>query len=62
MINNNSNNSTTTKGTVILQTEVLPATKDFLKLEALVRRVTMGELINELVEQYQSLSVPKKTS
>ena len=46
----NTNNSTTTKGTVILQTEVSQETKYFLKLESLHRGITMGALINQLVE------------
>lgn len=57
----NTNNSTTTKGTVILQTEVSQETKLFLKLESLHRGITMGVLINQLVEGARP-PVSEKTS
>lgn len=57
----NTNNSTTTKGTVILQTEVSQETKFFLKLESLHRGITMGALINQLVEGARP-PVSEKTS
>lgn len=54
----------TTPTTVInvkLQTEILTTTKDYLRIEAVRRRITMGQLIDEWV-QLLCESVPETTS
>jgi hypothetical protein len=47
-------------GMVTLQTGVLRETKDFLRLESVRRRVSMGILIDEMVKLF--FSVPESTS
>jgi len=43
-----------------LQTSVAPETHIYLRLEALRRRLTMGQLLDEIVGRY--IDVPKSTS
>jgi hypothetical protein len=47
-------------GMVTLQTGVLRETKDFLRLESVRRRVSMGILIDEMVKFF--FNVPESTS
>lgn len=49
-------------GNVKLQTEVLAVTKNYLRIEAVRRHLTMGQLIDEWVQLLLSESVPKSTS
>lgn len=49
-------------GNVKLQTEVLAVTKNYLRIEAVRRHLTMGQLIDEWVQLLLSEGVPKSTS
>lgn len=51
-----------TDGGVKLQTEVSVTTKNYLRLEAVRRHLTMGQLIDELVQMFCQQDVPKSTS
>jgi hypothetical protein len=51
-----------TDGGVKLQTEVSRETKNYLRLEAVRRHLTMGELIDEIVQMFCQQDVPKSTS
>jgi len=46
---------------VKLQTEVNENTKNYLRIEAIRRRLTMGQLLDEIVKMF-CLDVPKSTS
>lgn len=47
---------------VKLQTEVSENTKSYLRIEAIRRHLTMGQLIDEIVTLFSSGDVPKITS
>jgi len=51
-----------TDGGVKLQTEVSLATKNYLRVEAVRRHLTMGQLIDEIVQMFCQQDVPKSTS
>lgn len=63
MTNNNINISPvlTTSG-VKLQTEVSADTKSYLRIEAIRRSLTMGQLLDEIVKLLLSGDIPKITS
>lgn len=64
MIDNNETDDdivTITSG-VKLQTEVSEATKSYLRLEAIRRHLTMGQLLDEIVKLFCNGDVPKITS
>ncbi|MEG4964567.1 hypothetical protein, partial [Microcoleus sp. K4-C2] len=64
MINDNEIDITaivTTSG-VKLQTEVSEITKSYLRIEAIRRKMTMGQLIDWIVESFSSIDLPKSTS
>jgi hypothetical protein len=46
---------------VKLQTEVNESTKNYLRIEAIRRRLTMGQLLDEIVRMF-CIDVPKSTS
>jgi hypothetical protein len=47
---------------VKLQTEVSVTTKNYLRVEAVRRHLTMGQLIDEIVQMFCQQDVPKSTS
>lgn len=47
---------------VKLQTEVSVTTKNYLRVEAVRRHLTMGQLIDEIVQMICQQDVPKSTS
>jgi hypothetical protein len=49
-------------GGVKLQTEVSVTTKNYLRLEAVRRHLTMGQLIDEILQMFCQQDVPKSTS
>ncbi|MEG4032082.1 hypothetical protein QUA26_28185 [Microcoleus sp. Pol12A4] len=51
----------TTNIGVKLQTEVNENTKNYLRIEAIRRHLTMGQLLDEIVKMF-CLDVPKSTS
>jgi hypothetical protein len=51
-----------TNNGVKLQTEVSRDTKNYLRLEAVRRQLTMGQLIDEIVKIFSQQDVPKSTS
>ena len=53
-------NAVTTNSTVKLQTEVSKLTKNYLRLEAIRRGLTMGQLLDELLKMFYD--VPEITS
>jgi hypothetical protein len=48
-------------GTVKLQTSVTSATREFLRLESLRRQVTMGQLLDELIQPLCA-AIPESTT
>jgi hypothetical protein len=48
-----------TNGGVKLQTEVSIATKNYLRVEAVRRHLTMGQLIDEIVQMLCQQDVPE---
>jgi hypothetical protein len=61
-INVNATTDDVTTGGVKLQTEVSRDTKNYLRLEAVRRQLTMGQLIDEIVRMFCQQDVPKSTS
>jgi len=61
-INVNATTDDVTDGGVKLQTEVSRDTKNYLRLEAVRRQLTMGQLIDEIVKMFCQQDVPKSTS
>ena len=55
-------NTVTTTSSVTLQTEVSENTKTYLRIEAIRRKLTMGQLLDEIVKLFSSGDVPKSTS
>lgn len=55
-------NTVTTNNGVKLQTEVSETTKSYLRIEAIRRGLTMGQLLDEIVKLFSSGDVPKSTS
>lgn len=55
-------NTVATTSGVNLQTEVSVDTKTYLRIEAIRRRLTMGQLLDEMVKLFLSGDVPKITS
>ncbi|MEG4459189.1 hypothetical protein [Microcoleus sp. N9_A1] len=45
-----------------LQTEVSETTKSYLRHESIRRKVTMGQLLDEIVKLFSSGDVPESTS
>ena len=61
-INVNATTDDVTSGGVKLQTEVSRDTKNYLRLEAVRQQLTMGQLIDEIVQMFCQQNVPKSTS
>jgi hypothetical protein len=58
----NATNDAVTDGNVKLQTEVSVTTKNYLRIEAVRRHLTRGQLIDEIVQMLCQQDVPKSTS
>ncbi|MEG4977211.1 hypothetical protein [Microcoleus sp. K4-B3] len=64
MINDNEIDITAivTTSSAKLQTEVSEITKSYLRHESIRRKVTMGQLLDEIVKLFSNGDVPKITS